>query len=53
MEALIDGGATVVRSPMISAHFNARIAFLMMPYMALVELIESALDRATSAPEAR
>jgi methylmalonyl-CoA/ethylmalonyl-CoA epimerase len=34
-------GATVAREPLMSVYFQAPIAFLMMPNLALVELIEA------------
>jgi len=52
MEGLIGSGATVARSPMMSAHFEARIAFLMLPNLAMVELIDIGHERVTPAPEA-
>ncbi len=41
IETLLGAGATVARSPMMSVFFEARIAFLMMPNMALIELIDA------------
>ncbi|HWF76873.1 MAG TPA: hypothetical protein VN694_06815, partial [Caulobacteraceae bacterium] len=34
-------GATLAREPLMSVYFQAPIAFLMMPNLALVELIEA------------
>jgi len=40
MDALARRGARVAREPAPSVYFGARIAFLMMPNMALIEVIE-------------
>jgi hypothetical protein len=40
IEILIARGATFARSPVISVYFKSRIAFLMMPNLALVEVVE-------------
>jgi methylmalonyl-CoA/ethylmalonyl-CoA epimerase len=48
METLIADGATVARSPMISLFFGARIVFLMMPNMALIELVDTQRNRPTA-----
>jgi methylmalonyl-CoA/ethylmalonyl-CoA epimerase len=40
-KTLLAGGATVVREPMMSTYFKARISFLMMPDMSVIELIEA------------
>ena len=52
MEELIGTGATVARSPMMSTHFKTRIAFLMLPNLAMVELIDSGQEPVTPASEA-
>jgi methylmalonyl-CoA/ethylmalonyl-CoA epimerase len=41
MEALAARGAVVAREPLTSVYFQAPIAFLMMPNLALIELIEA------------
>lgn len=48
LAALVDAGGMVTREPIRSAYFGSLIAFVMMPNMALLEIIEG-----TSAPEAR
>ena len=40
IDALAARGAVVAREPLLSAYFQAPIAFLMMPNLALIELIE-------------
>ena len=40
MEKLLTSGATIARSPMMSVYFQSRIAFLMMPNLALIEIID-------------
>lgn len=40
IEALTAQGATIAREPLMSVYFQAPIAFLMMPNLALFELIE-------------
>jgi hypothetical protein len=49
MGTLIAEGATVTRQPMMSVYFGTRIAFLMMPNMALIEIIEARQNSNTSA----
>lgn len=44
IEALEARGATLARAPLMSTFFKAPIAFMMLPNMALVELIASAAD---------
>ena len=51
MAALVGGGATMVRPPVASAYFKGRIAFLMLPNLVLIELIDGGLDRDTSTLE--
>jgi len=41
VDALVAEGATITRQPMMSVYFGTRIAFLMMPNMALIEIIEA------------
>jgi methylmalonyl-CoA/ethylmalonyl-CoA epimerase len=41
IDTLTSRGAVVARQPLMSVYFQAPIAFLMMPNLALVELIES------------
>jgi methylmalonyl-CoA/ethylmalonyl-CoA epimerase len=40
IDALTAQGGVVAREPLLSAYFQAPIAFLMMPNLALIELIE-------------
>jgi len=40
IDALVAQGAVVAREPLLSVYFQAPIAFLMMPNLALIELIE-------------
>jgi methylmalonyl-CoA/ethylmalonyl-CoA epimerase len=53
LETLLAGGATIARSPMMSVYFEARIAFLMMPNMALIEIVDARPDRRASGLETR
>jgi methylmalonyl-CoA/ethylmalonyl-CoA epimerase len=41
MERLSEKGATVAREPLMSVYFQGPIAFLMMPNLVLLELIEA------------
>lgn len=52
MAALQARGATVARAPMHSACFKSPIAFLLMPNLALIELIETASETLPEPPGA-
>lgn len=52
MAAFEARGATVARAPMPSAYFKAPVAFLLMPNLALIELIEAVSDTSPEPPGA-
>lgn len=51
IEILVGDGASVARDPMMSVYFGARISFLMMPNMVLVEVIEDRQNSSLTIPE--
>ena len=44
IETLVANGAIIARSPVLSVYFKARIAFLVMPNLAMIEVIEASQE---------
>jgi methylmalonyl-CoA/ethylmalonyl-CoA epimerase len=47
LDRLVEAGGAVTREPIHSVYFGALIAFVMMPNMALIELVEAAASTET------
>ena len=50
IQVLSARGASIARAPMMSVYFRSRIAFLMMPNMALIEVIENVSPHSVTEP---